>query len=68
MLLLLRKKFLMRMEASKICVLPECQTLWKESSGLVARGGGDTLGICGWGCAAGTLEPLTHTRASSAEF
>ena len=32
-----------------------------------ARGGG-TLGISGWGCAAGTLEPLTYSRASSAEF
>ena len=31
-------------------------------------GGGDTLGISGWGRAAGTLEPLTHTRASLAEF
>ena len=31
------------------------------------RGGG-TLGISGWGCAAGTLEALTYTRASSAEF
>ena len=31
------------------------------------RGGG-TLGISGWGCAAGTLEPLTYTRASSTEF
>ena len=31
-----------------------------------SRGG--TLGISGWGCAAGTLEPLTYTRASSAEF
>ena len=31
-------------------------------------GGGDTLGISGWGCAAGSLEPLTYTRASSAEF
>ena len=29
---------------------------------------GGTLGIFGWGCAAGTLEPLTYTRASSAEF
>ena len=34
---------------------------------IVPRGGG-TLGISGWGCAAGTLEPLTYTRASSAEF
>ena len=31
------------------------------------RGGG-TLGISGWGCAVGTLKPLTYTRASSAEF
>ena len=31
-------------------------------------GGGGTLGISGWGCADGTLEPLTCTRASSAEF
>ena len=31
-------------------------------------GGGGTLGISGWGCAAGSLEPLTYTRASSAEF
>ena len=27
-----------------------------------------TLGISGWGCAAGTLEPVAYTRASSAEF
>ena len=25
-------------------------------------------GISGWGCATGTLEPLTYTRASSTEF
>ena len=31
-------------------------------------GGGVTLGISRWGCAAGTLEPLAYTRASSAEF
>ena len=35
---------------------------------LSANPGGGTLGISGWGCAAGTLEPLTYTRASSAEF
>ena len=29
-------------------------------------GRGGTLGIFDWGCAAGTLEPLTYT--SSAEF
>ena len=27
-------------------------------------GGGGTLGISGWGCAAETLEPLAYTRAS----
>ena len=27
-------------------------------------GGGGTLGIYWWRCAAGTLEPLTYTRAS----
>ena len=26
------------------------------------RGGGGTLGIFGWGCTAGTLEPLAYTR------
>ena len=31
-------------------------------------GGGGTLGIFGWGCAAGTLEPLAYTRARSSEF
>ena len=29
---------------------------------------GGTLGIPEWGCAAGTLEPFTYTRASSAKF
>ena len=31
-------------------------------------GEGGTLEISGWGCVAGTLEHLTYTRASSAEF
>ena len=31
-------------------------------------GGGGTLGIYGWGVAAGPQEPLTYIRASSAEF
>ena len=31
-------------------------------------GGGGTLGLFGWECAAGTLEPLAYTRASSSEF
>ena len=35
---------------------------------IQSPGGEGTLGISGWGCAAGTLEPLTYTRATSAEF
>ena len=35
---------------------------------LSVNPGGGTLGMSGWGCAAGTLEPLAYTRASSAEF
>ena len=31
-------------------------------------GGGGTLGIFGWRCAAETLKPLGFTRASSSEF
>ena len=42
--------------------VPPCERL----TGLCPRGG--TLGISGWGCAAGILEPLAYTRASSAEF
>ena len=38
-----------------------------HSNETPARGGG-TLGISGWVGAAGTLEPLTYTRASLAEF
>ena len=30
--------------------------------------GGGTLGLFGWGSAAGTLEPLAYTIASSSEF
>ena len=30
--------------------------------------GRGTLRISGWRCAAGTLEPLTYNRASSAKF
>ena len=41
--------------------LPTLQSVLTETS--APRGG-----ISGWGCAAGTLEPLTFTRASSAEF
>ena len=32
------------------------------------REGGVSLGIVECGCAAGTLEPLAYTRASSSEF
>ena len=44
-----------------------CREVWHK---IVPPGweGGYTLGIFGWGCAAGTLEPLAYTTASSAEF
>ena len=41
--------------------------LFNYTEDSTAWGGGGTLGISGWGGAAGTLEPLTYTRASSAE-
>ena len=41
-------------------------SVWPSVREVPSPGG--TLGISGWGCAAGTLEPLTYTRASSAEF
>ena len=41
---------------------------WVRQFFTHAPPGGGTLGISGLGCAAGTLESLTYTRASSAEF
>ena len=49
----------------------KCRVFSQENKRAVTLGwgpGGGTLGISGWGCATGTLEPLTYTRASSAEF
>ena len=43
-------------------------TIEGQNAFAPAPGAGGTLGISGWGCAAGTLGPLTYTRASSAEF
>ena len=39
-----------------------------KAPGRLFEGGGGTLGIFGWGCATGTLEPLAYTRARSSEF
>ena len=52
------------LEASK----ETSQSFVIEGKCELVPGGGGTLGISGWGCGAGTLEPLTYTRASSAEF
>ena len=41
---------------------------YNGQSSVISPGWGGTSEISGWGCAAGTLEPLTYTRASSAEF
>ena len=40
------------------------QCMKTETNCPLKGSGGGTLGISGWGCAAGTLEPLTITRAS----
>jgi len=47
-------------------VMNKYEALPQPVRAYTSRGG--TLGISGWGCAAGTSEPLTYTRASSAEF
>ena len=39
-----------------------------QALALGGGGEGGTLGLFEWGCAAGTLEPLAHTGASSSEF
>ena len=49
-------------------MLTSLYTLQYLNVKLGGPGRGGTLGISGWGCAAGTLEPLTHIRASSAGF
>ena len=41
------------------------KTLHDSGSFCPGGWGGGTLGLFGWGCAAGTLEPLAYTRASS---
>ena len=51
-----------------VTLLTGDRVVTKISSCRVNTRGGGTLGISGWGCAAGILEPLTYTRASSAEF
>ena len=56
--------------------LKACNEVWYSLAFICLRsyrpggGGGVTLGIFGWGCAAWTLgpwKPLTYTRASSSE-
>ena len=39
--------------------IPDSSRWWDPGGG-----GKGTLGISGWGCAAGTLEPLAYTRAT----
>ena len=56
----------LRADKSPFFCVKRCPIQYDFRTGAKARGG--TLGISGWGCAAGTLEPLTYTRASSAEF
>ena len=56
----------LRADKSPFFCVNRCPIQYDFPAGAKARGG--TLGISGWGCAAGTLEPLTYTRTSSAEF
>ena len=62
-----------------ICIIMKCtydlshvnetqSAMGRYGTALTWTPGAGALGISGWGCAAGTLEPLTYTRASSAEF
>ena len=51
-----------------IFIFPLFQIHWHTLPSRAGWGGGGYLGISGWGCAAESLEPLTFTRASSAEF
>lgn len=41
---------------------------WRTTCNASSYDPGGTLGISGWGCADGTLEPLAYNRASSGEF
>ena len=52
----------------EMVTLQLCNHRVMDSVGRFDPEGGGTLGISGWGYTAGTLEPLTYTRASSAEF
>ena len=49
-----------------ISVCVSFNSLHSFPKSVFSPGEGRTLGISGRGCAAGTLEPLTYTRASSA--
>ena len=54
---------------SKQPYISDCPVREDFNMVVASRGaGGGTLRISGWGCAAGTPEPLTDIRASSAEF
>ena len=53
------------MESKHVCQI----NVWGYTEILIpGGGGGGTLGLFRWGCAAGSLEPLAYTRASSSEF
>ena len=60
------KKKKIKVSLRKCLKVVSVKVLEGDKRAVPARGG--TLGISGWGCAAGSLEPLTFTRASSAEF
>ena len=51
-------------KANKVLGLLKRTVEIKNKDIFPGGGGGSTLGISGWGCAAGTLEPSAYTRAS----
>ena len=61
-----RKKARLERRLSYIDSLTAVPFLTQVRDTVYPRGG--TLGVFGWGCAAGTLEPLSYTRANSSEF
>ena len=61
------KVYLRSVLQEKLCFQQNRVCLIRSPKASPSPGGG-TLGISGWGCAAGTLDPLAYTRASSAEF
>ena len=58
----------LKVKKLQLLTASRCFQRYNTPDRMICIRGGGTLGISEWGCVAGTLEPLTYTRASSAEF